>query len=155
MTNIENDGNYDVLIPGSGGKDSVWVSYTKHKFKMIHFYSNLGTSYVHRNWMENFSNWVHSGFDNYLFTPNPTIHRKLTRLAFENLLHPFQPLQWVKLIFSKNSSRKKHKFNNVRDAQAEKAEDGDLWNEGASTIHLYSHTKIKTSSFLGELNIEI
>ena len=46
--------------------------------------------YTEIGW-KNFQNWVHSGFDNYLFTPNPTIHRKLTRLSFENLLHPFQP----------------------------------------------------------------
>ena len=26
-----------------------------------------------------------------LFTPNGKIHRKLTKLAYENLLHPFQP----------------------------------------------------------------
>ena len=31
------------------------------------------------------------GFDNYLFTPNGVAHRKLTELAFKNLLHPFQP----------------------------------------------------------------
>ena len=31
------------------------------------------------------------GFDNYLFTPDGQVHRKLTQLAFRNLLHPFQP----------------------------------------------------------------
>ena len=31
------------------------------------------------------------GFDNVLFTPNGIIHRKLTKLAFQNILHPFQP----------------------------------------------------------------
>jgi hypothetical protein len=35
---------------------------------------------------------VHTGgFDNFLFTPNGKIHRLLTRNAFINLLHPFQP----------------------------------------------------------------
>ena len=34
---------------------------------------------------------IHSGFDNYLFTPNGRVHRLLTRLAVENLFHPFQP----------------------------------------------------------------
>ena len=30
-----NDGSYDILIPGSGGKDSVWVSHImKHKYNM-------------------------------------------------------------------------------------------------------------------------
>ena len=41
---------------------------------------------------ENFDNWINiGGFDNELFTPNGLIHRKLTRLAYENILHPFQP----------------------------------------------------------------
>lgn len=87
------DGSYDVLVPGSGGKDSAYQSHTlKYKYKMHpltvtwspHIYTDIG-------W-ENFQNWLHvGGFDNFLFTPNPKIHRLLTRLAFENLLHPFQP----------------------------------------------------------------
>jgi hypothetical protein len=32
-----------------------------------------------------------AGHDNYLMTPNKRVHRLLTRLALENLLHPFQP----------------------------------------------------------------
>ena len=31
------------------------------------------------------------GLDNILFTPNGRLHRTLTKLAFLNLLHPFQP----------------------------------------------------------------
>jgi hypothetical protein len=31
------------------------------------------------------------GIDNLLFTPDGRVHRLLTRLAFENILHPFQP----------------------------------------------------------------
>ena len=34
------------------------------------------------------SSW---GFDNILIHPSGNVHRKLTRLAFENLGHPFQP----------------------------------------------------------------
>ena len=40
---------------------------------------------------QNFQNWINSGFDNYLFTPNPKVHRRLTREATIRLLHPFQP----------------------------------------------------------------
>ena len=86
-------GAYDVLVPGSGGKDSVYASHIlMHKYGMRpltvtwspHLYSDVG-------W-RNFQNWLHvGGFDNYLFTPNGVAHRKLTELAFKNLLHPFQP----------------------------------------------------------------
>jgi N-acetyl sugar amidotransferase len=86
------DGRYDVLVPGSGGKDSVYASHVlKHRYGMNpltvtwapHMYTDVG-------W-RNFQAWVRSGFDNFLCTPNGRVHRTLTRLAFENLLHPFQP----------------------------------------------------------------
>jgi N-acetyl sugar amidotransferase len=39
----------------------------------------------------NFRNWIEvGGFDNITFKPNGKVHRLLTRLAIENLLHPFQ-----------------------------------------------------------------
>lgn len=85
------DGYYDILVPGSGGKDSRYTSHIlKYKYGMNpltvtwapYMYTDIG-------W-KNFQSWIHSGFDNILFMPNGKVHRKLTRLAFENLLHPFQ-----------------------------------------------------------------
>lgn len=87
------NGSYDCLVPGSGGKDSVFAShvlktrYGMHPLTVTwapHLYTDVG--------FRNFQSWVHKGgFDNYLFTPDGIVHRKLTRLAFRNLLHPFQP----------------------------------------------------------------
>ncbi len=86
------DGRYDVLVPGSGGKDSIYASHVlKYRYGMNpltvtwapHIYTEVG-------W-RNFQSWIHAGFDNFLCTPNGRVHRTLTRLAFENLLHPFQP----------------------------------------------------------------
>ena len=87
------NGSYDCLVPGSGGKDSVYQAHVlKTKYGMNpltvtwapHMYTDVG-------W-RNFTNWVHlGGFDNYLLTPDGQTHRKLTELAFRNLLHPFQP----------------------------------------------------------------
>jgi len=87
------DGSYDCIVPGSGGKDSAFASHIlKYKYGMNpltvtwapHLYTGIG-------W-ENFQNWMHiGGLDNILFTPNGRPHRLLTKLAFENLLHPFQP----------------------------------------------------------------
>lgn len=84
---------YDCIVPGSGGKDSAYTAHLlKYKFGMNpltvtwapHLYTNIG-------W-KNFINWCHvGGFDNILFTPNGKLHRILTKLAFLNLLHPFQP----------------------------------------------------------------
>ena len=84
---------YDCIVPGSGGKDSAYASHLlKYKYGMNpltvtwapHLYTDIG-------W-KNFNNWIHvGGFDNILFTPNGRLHKLLTKLAFENLLHPFQP----------------------------------------------------------------
>ena len=48
-----------------------------------HTYTDVGR--------RNFYRWLDQGLDNLLVTPNPRVHRTLTRLAFQNLLHPFQP----------------------------------------------------------------
>lgn len=87
------DAGYDVVVPGSGGKDSAYTSHVlKYKYGMNpltvtwapHKYTDIG-------W-KNFESWIHvGGMDNILFTPNGRLHRYLTRQAFLNLLHPFQP----------------------------------------------------------------
>jgi N-acetyl sugar amidotransferase len=86
------DGRFDVLVPGSGGKDSIYAAHLlRYKYGMHpltvtwapHIYTEVG-------W-RNFQAWIHSGFTNLLCTPDGRVHRILTRLAFENLLHPFQP----------------------------------------------------------------
>lgn len=83
---------YDVLVPGSGGKDSIFVSHLlKYKYNMKpltitwapHIYTEIG--------FKNMQSWIHSGFDNILFTPNGKTHSNLTKIAFENLCNPFQP----------------------------------------------------------------
>ena len=88
-----NKKGYNVVVPGSGGKDSAYTSHIlKYKYGMNpltvtwapHLYTQVG-------W-ENFQNWIHvGGLNNILFTPNGKLHRFLTRQAFLNLLHPFQP----------------------------------------------------------------
>jgi N-acetyl sugar amidotransferase len=83
---------YNCLVPGSGGKDSFLQAHLlKYKFGFRpltvtwapHMYTEWG-------W-HNFQAWIHAGFDNFMVTPNGLVHRLLTRLAVENLFHPFQP----------------------------------------------------------------
>ena len=87
------NGSYDCIVPGSGGKDSVFqAEILKKKYNMNpltvtfspHMYTEAG--------MQNFHNWPLWGdVHNFLYTPSGGVHRKLTELAFKNLLHPFQP----------------------------------------------------------------
>ncbi|MCG3204394.1 MAG: hypothetical protein KCHDKBKB_01109 [Elusimicrobia bacterium] len=87
-----NDGSYDCLVPGSGGKDSAYQAHVlKYKYGM-HPLTCTWTPilYTDIGW-KNFRNWVEvGGFDNVTFKPNGRTHAKLTRLAIENILHPFQ-----------------------------------------------------------------
>ena len=86
------DGEYDVLVPGSGGKDSRYTAHIlKYKYGMNPLTVTWAPSiYTDIGW-KNLQSWIHSGLDNILYTPNGAVHAKLTRLSFENLLHPFQP----------------------------------------------------------------
>lgn len=87
------DGSYDCLVPGSGGKDSVYAAHIlKYKYGMHPLtctwppilYTDVG--------YKNFRNWITvGGFDNISFNYNGKVHALLTRLAIEKILHPFQP----------------------------------------------------------------
>ena len=85
------DGSYDCLVPGSGGKDSFYAAHMlKYKYGM-HPLTVTWAPHIYTEWgWKNQQSWIHAGFDNYLCTPNGRIHRLLTRLAVENLFHPFQ-----------------------------------------------------------------
>lgn len=88
----KHDGSYDYLVPGSGGKDSFYAAHIlKYKYGM-HPLTVTWAPHVYTDWgWKNMQSWIHAGFDNYLCTPNGRVHRLLTRLAVENILHPFQP----------------------------------------------------------------
>jgi N-acetyl sugar amidotransferase len=87
-----NDGRHDCIVPGSGGKDSGYAAHLlKYKFGMNPL-TVTWAPHIYTTWgWENFQAWIHSGFDNFLFTPNGRVHRLLTRISVETLLHPFQP----------------------------------------------------------------
>ncbi|MFH2091033.1 MAG: N-acetyl sugar amidotransferase [Pseudomonadota bacterium] len=87
-----NDGHYDCVVPGSGGKDSAYAAHIlKYKYGMhpltITWPPILYTEYGHMN----FRNWLEvGGLDNITFKPNGRVMKLLTKLSIENLFHPFQ-----------------------------------------------------------------
>ena len=87
-----NDGHYDCLVPGSGGKDSFYQAHMlKYKYGM-HPLTCTWAPHQYTEWgWRNQQAWIHAGFDNLLMTPNGRVHRLVTRLAVQNLFHPFQP----------------------------------------------------------------
>lgn len=95
------DGSYDCIVPGSGGKDSFFQSHIlKYKYGMNPL-TVTWAPHIYTDWgWKNFQSWIHSGFDNYLLTPNGKTHRLLTRLAMETLFHPFQPFMLGQMYFA-------------------------------------------------------
>ena len=87
-----NDGEYDCMVPGSGGKDSAYQAHVlKYKYGMhpltVTWPPILYTDYGYKN----FKNWIDvGGFDNLSFNRNGKVMKLLTRLGIENLFHPFQ-----------------------------------------------------------------
>lgn len=87
------DGRHDVIVPGSGGKDSSSVAHKlKYRYGMHplsvtwspHLYTDIG--------FRNLRNFIDvGGIDNVLGSRNGRIHRLLTRIAFDVLGDPFQP----------------------------------------------------------------
>ena len=88
----KNNGEYDCIVPGSGGKDSIKQSHLlKYKYGMnpltVTWCPIMSTDYGH----ENFKNWIEvGGFDNISFKQNGKTIKILTKLAIKNLFHPFQ-----------------------------------------------------------------
>jgi N-acetyl sugar amidotransferase len=91
-----NDGYYDCIVSGSGGKDSMTIAHLlKYKYGMHPLtvtYSPV--LYTDVGW-RNLQSWISKGgFDNYLFSPDGRVSGILAREAFTNLLHPMQPFKF-------------------------------------------------------------
>ncbi|MDC1254120.1 N-acetyl sugar amidotransferase [Pelagibacteraceae bacterium] len=88
------NGSYDVVVPGSGGKDSFYVAHKlKHEYGMNPITVTF-SPFLYTDWgWKNLQSWTQSGFENYLNTPNQKIYRLLARIALENMFHSWHP--WI------------------------------------------------------------
>ena len=84
------DGSHDCIVPGSGGKDSRFVSHIlKYKYGMNPLTVTWPPTICTDIGRLNFQTWLND-FDNVTVKPNTNTHRFITKLAFVKLLHPFQ-----------------------------------------------------------------
>ena len=92
----KNNGDFDVIVPTSGGKDAAYVSHElKHRYGMTpltvtwapHIYTDIGFQNIHE-----FSR--KGNLYNLLATPPGKTHRELTKLSFEILGDGFQPFAY-------------------------------------------------------------
>jgi len=86
------DGEYDCIVPGSGGKDSCYAAHAlKYKYGMHPLTVTWPPLLYTEVGLKNFRSWIDiGGFDNISYKTNGQVHSLLTRLSIENLLHPFQ-----------------------------------------------------------------
>ena len=88
----KNNGEYDVIVPCSGGKDGGFVAHQlKYKYGMNPLtvtWSPLKATGIGR---QNLDAFIASGFDHILGTPNKKVSRRITNLAFKHVGDPFQP----------------------------------------------------------------
>lgn len=102
------NGDYDVLVPSSGGKDSSFTAHIlKYKYKMNPLTITWAPNLFTRAGWNNFNSLAkEGGIDSLLFTPNGKLHSYLTKLSFKHICHPFQPfIHGQKIIGPKIASK--------------------------------------------------
>ncbi len=100
----KNNGEYDCIVSGSGGKDSSFQAHIlKYKYGMNPLTVTYSPILPTEIGLKNFYNWIDiGGFDNYLFRPSGKVSSVLAKEAFINLLHPMQPFKFgIKMFASK------------------------------------------------------
>jgi N-acetyl sugar amidotransferase len=89
------DGSWDVIVPASGGKDSSYTAYIlKEKFGMHPLTVTWASAIPTEIGSENLYNFIQSGFDNILISPNGKIHQKLSKLSFLEYGENFLPFSY-------------------------------------------------------------
>ena len=95
-------GEFDCIVPGSGGKDSCYASHVlKNKFGMnpltVTWSPILYTDYGYKN----YKNWLETdNLQNISSKRDEYTMRYLTKLAIMNLMHPFQTFMLGQKIFA-------------------------------------------------------
>jgi N-acetyl sugar amidotransferase len=88
----KSNGEYDVIVPCSGGKDGGFVA---HQLKYRYGMNPLTVTWAPLRATEigrrNLDAFIAAGFDNVLGTPNGKVTRRLTNLAVTHVGDPFQP----------------------------------------------------------------
>lgn len=86
------NGDYDCIVPSSGGKDSVYVAHRlREDFGMNPLTVTWAPSMYTEIGFRNLQAQSHAGFDNVLYTPNGIVHRLMTRASLIAIGDPFQP----------------------------------------------------------------
>jgi hypothetical protein len=109
----KNNNEYDCIVPGSGGKDSMYTTFMlKHKYKMNPLTVTQSPILPTTMGLKNFKSWIdYCGVNNTLISPNKKITSVLAKEAFTNLLHPMQPFKFgIKTVAVKEALKRNIKL---------------------------------------------
>ena len=126
------DGSWDVVVPCSGGKDSVFVAHQlKYKYNMNPLTVTWSPMLYTKVGFKNLRGMIDSGLDNILGTPDGKTHRLLTKLSLEIMGDLFQPFIFGQKSFPMNIALKYKIPLVMYGEQGELEYGGDLKNENS------------------------
>ena len=138
----KNNGEYDVIVPCSGGKDGSFVAHQlKYKYGMNPLavtWAPLKATAIGR---KNLDAFIASGFNHILGTPNPHVTRKLTHLSFKHLGDPFQPFIYGQTNFPLHMAVKHNVQLIMYGENGEVEYGGDMKNAFRATRDIQDHDK--------------
>lgn len=136
------NGDYDVIVPCSGGKDGSFVAHQlKYKYGMNPLtvtWAPLKATEIGRR---NLDAFIRAGFDNILGTPNGIVTRRLTRLATQHLGDPFQPFIYGQTNFPLHMAVKHNVQIVMYGENGEVEYGGDMKNAFKPTRDIQDHDK--------------
>ncbi|MDO8438142.1 MAG: N-acetyl sugar amidotransferase [Nitrosomonadaceae bacterium] len=138
----KNNGEFDVIVPGSGGKDSGFVAHQlKYKYGMNPLTVTWAPLKATELGRKDLDALIASGFDNILGTPNGKTTRRLTRLAFCHLGDPFQPFIYGQTNFPLHMAVKYNVQLIMYGENGEAEYGGDMKNAHRPTRDIQDHDK--------------
>lgn len=136
----KSNGEYDVIVPCSGGKDGSFVAHMlKYKYGMNPLTVTWAPLKATEHGRKNLDQFIATGFNHILGTPNPQVTRKLTNLAFTHLGDPFQPFIYGQTNFPMHMAVK-HKVELIMYGENGEVEyGGDMKNAFRPTRDIEDH----------------
>ena len=87
----KNNGDYDVIVPGSGGKDSAMVAHKlKYEYNMNPLYITWSPLLYTDIGFKNIQNFYSSGIGGWIFTPDRELQRRISLLGLIYLGNHFE-----------------------------------------------------------------
>lgn len=138
----KNNGEYDVIVPCSGGKDGSFVAHQlKYKYNMNPLTVTWAPLLPTEIGRKNLDGFIDSGFDNIIGKPNGVVTRKLTNLSFMHLGDPFQPFIYGQANFPMHMAVKYNVSLIMYGENGEVEYGGDMKNAFKPTRDISDHDK--------------